>query len=64
MKPASKEWFAEALAVAEIADRLKLTMDEAAWLRERAKSKKGPYHWKVIYLFLKSSWRNRLKTKR
>jgi len=51
------DWLPEALATAQVADKLALSMDEAAWLRERAKSKKGPIHWKVIYLYFKSNFK-------
>lgn len=47
-------WLAESLAVAIVADTLHLSMNEAAWLRARFQAGKSPYHWRVIYLYLKS----------
>ena len=50
-------WAKDALLVAQVAERLALSMDEAGWLRERMNSGKGPWHWRVIVLYLKSNWR-------
>lgn len=59
------DWFPEALANAQTADRLALSMDEAAWLRTRIKSGKGPHHYRVIWLYFKSQWnlRKRRRTR-
>ncbi len=57
----SPKWFREAMAVAQVADRLHLSMEEAGWLRERVLSGRGPYHWRVIQLYIKSRYRNWVK---
>lgn len=47
-------WLGEALLTAQNADRLKLSMDEAAWLMERKRRGKSIWHWRVFWLYLKS----------
>lgn len=63
--PPMPDWFPEALADARCADRLALDMDEAHWLRKRQREHPdNPYHWRVIWLYLKSSynlWRGKVK---
>jgi len=51
------EWLPEAIATAEVADKIALSMDEVSWLRERIKRGKGPWHPRVVWLFLKSNYR-------
>lgn len=57
MKKPLPPWVVEALATAQVADKLALSMEEAGWLRERVAAKKTPLHWKVIFLYIKSNFK-------
>lgn len=50
-------WLPDALATAQTADKLGLNWDEAEWLRKRVRDHpNNPYHWRVIWLYIKSNY--------